>query len=171
MRDSSKRIGIIVVALLPVLALGFFVFHKDTDDLPPVITQQATPTPSMTTATITPPAPTMMGNKTNGGSTGMMSVYKNGTFTATGTYRSPEGTDALDVTVTIQNDIVTAVSLVEKPSNSTSKLWQDAFAAGYQPFVIGKSLADLKLTNVSGASLTPKGFNDAIKQIRTQAAV
>ena len=35
--------------------------------------------------------------------------------------------------------------------------------------VVGKKITDVKLDKVSGSSLTPKGFNDALEQIKTLA--
>ncbi len=161
MSNSLKRTAILVVALLPVLVLGYFAFpHNDTTSpssfagVPSAKTNENTNIPPPTTAVIvsTP-----------------VSVYADGTFVATGSYTSPGGSDALSVTLTLKDDTVVAVSLVVKPSNPVSKEWQDTFASGYKVFVVGKKLSDLRLANVSGSSLTPIGFNDALDQIRIQA--
>ena len=48
-------------------------------------------------------------------------------------------------------------------------MWQQQFASGYESYVVGKSLSTLKLTKVSGSSLTPIGFNAAVADIQTQA--
>jgi len=35
--------------------------------------------------------------------------------------------------------------------------------------VIGKNIADVQLSRVSGSSLTPEGFNNALATIKSQA--
>ncbi|GEM_PF-935077 len=99
------------------------------------------------------------------------SVYKNGTYSATGSYMSPGGYDQISVTLTLANDIITSVSVTPGAGDRTSQRYQDRFIAGYQPYVIGKNIADVNLDIVSGASLTPIGFNDALSQIKAQAKV
>jgi hypothetical protein len=46
---------------------------------------------------------------------------------------------------------------------------QTDFAANYKTQVIGKKIEGLELSKISGSSLTPKGFNDALEKIRSQA--
>ncbi|KXK09170.1 MAG: hypothetical protein UZ21_OP11001000228 [Microgenomates bacterium OLB22] len=47
---------------------------------------------------------------------------------------------------------------------------QGLFAEGYKTQVVGKSIDELKLDVVNGSSLTPKGFEDALQKIKTEAA-
>ena len=148
MEKNAKRNIIVVAALLPVLVIGFFVFHH-TKEPSSAMSAQAT---SFTS------------------NVGMYTNFKDGTYTTTGTYQSPGGPDALDVTLTIANNVVTDTLIVEKPGDPISQRWQDKFASGYKAQVVGRNLADLNRTNVSGSSLTPKGFDDALNQIRSQAA-
>ena len=96
-------------------------------------------------------------------------AYKNGTYTAVGSYMSPGGQDQIGVTLTIKNDIVTDSSLSLMAGDHTSARFEQIFADNYKTYVVGKNIADLKLTKVSRSSLTPKGFNDALAQIRSQA--
>ncbi|MEI6022809.1 MAG: hypothetical protein WCQ32_03135 [bacterium] len=97
------------------------------------------------------------------------STYKNGSYSATGSYMSPGGEDQIAVTLTIANDIVTAASVTPEAGDHTSARYQEKFISGYQGYVVGKNIASIYLTKVSGASLTPKGFNDALNQIKAQA--
>lgn len=113
--------------------------------------------------TDTPPAPT------DGQPVVDASSYKDGAYSSTGNYVSPGGPESIDVTLTVENGIVTAASVESNASLDASKFWQETFISNYQPLVIGKSLSELKLGNVSGSSLTPKGFNDALEDIRQQA--
>lgn len=113
------------------------------------------------TVTITPPVDT----------TKKSSVYKDGNYTATGTYMSPGGLDKIGVTLILKGDIVTSISLNLQPGDSTSEKYMNKFASGYQTYVLGKNIASVNLNVVSGSSLTPIGFNDALSKIKTQARV
>ncbi len=99
-------------------------------------------------------------------------MYKDGTYSAAGTYTSPAGPESIGVTLTVENDIVTDAAIVSNAVSPGSKKWQGEFIGGYKTLVVGKSLEDLAIVSaVSGSSLTPKGFNDAVVQIRAQAEV
>ncbi len=172
MSSLSKRSAIIAVALLPILAIGYFVFFsKDGNFTEPVaqIDSSSTAIPSSQPVPVPASAQVPVATAKDPSAPLAASVYADGTFTATGSYVSPGGADALDVTVTLKDNVITDVSIVEKPGDPASKMWQDKFASGYRAQVVGKKLADLKLTNVSGSSLTRIGFNDALDQIRIQA--
>lgn len=54
-------------------------------------------------------------------------------------------------------------------TDPNSKRFQGEFADGYKAQVIGKPIAEVFLTKVSGSSLTPKGFNDAVEKIKSEA--
>ena len=71
--------------------------------------------------------------------------------------------------MTLQNDIITSVSATPIANDGTSRRYQAKFISGYQQYVLGKNIADVNLTTVSGSSLTPRGFDDALAQIKTQA--
>ncbi|MES2408933.1 MAG: hypothetical protein V4509_01360 [Patescibacteria group bacterium] len=120
------------------------------------------PVKQTTPAVTTPPADTTKKPTT-------VSVYKNGTYSATGSYRSPGGPDTVGVTLTISNDIVTSATVTNGAGDNTSSRYQDRFISGYQQFVVGQNIANIRLTKVSGASLTPIGFNDAVAQIKAKA--
>jgi hypothetical protein len=98
-------------------------------------------------------------------------AYKDGTYSATGKYNSPAGAEELDVTLTLKKDIVVDAKVTEKAVNKISIRMQDQFAAGYKQYVIGKNIKDIQITKVSGSSLTPEGFNDAVAKIKVQAAL
>ncbi|NBS41205.1 hypothetical protein EBS80_00915 [bacterium] len=75
------------------------------------------------------------------------------------------------MTLTVANDVITDATVDATSTNPASKQWQLFFIDNYKPLVVGKKLSDLKLSNVSGSSLTPKGFNDALVDIRAEAKV
>lgn len=97
------------------------------------------------------------------------SSYKDGTYKATGKYTSPDGTEKIDVTVTVAANMVTDTTVTPEPASYTSKRYQGWFLDAFKNMVIGKELSKVKLGNVSGSSLTPIGYNDAITQIQQQA--
>lgn len=95
--------------------------------------------------------------------------YKNGTYTADGEYISPDGAEKIGVTLTLTNDTVTNASVEVKSESPTSKNFQTQFSQNFKVFVIGKDISNLNLSKISGSSLTPKGFNNAVEKIKSQA--
>lgn len=96
-------------------------------------------------------------------------AYKDGEYSAAGTYTSPAGAEEIGVKITLKDNIVTDADVEVKATNPKSKYMQDAFAKGYKEMVIGKNINEIKLEKVSGSSLTPMGFNTALEAIKTQA--
>ena len=96
-------------------------------------------------------------------------TYKNGVYSATGDYFSPGGSEQLDVQVTLKDDVITDSKVVSKASRPNSIKFQGIFIANFKPLVIGKKIEDVHLTKVSGSSLAPQGFNDALAKIEVQA--
>lgn len=96
--------------------------------------------------------------------------YKDGTYSADGTYKSPNGTETVGVQLTLANGTVSAVEITEHPSNPNTRKFQGQFAGGIAAQVVGKSLDEIKVSKVAGSSLTSGGFNQAIEEIKSQAA-
>lgn len=119
----------------------------------------------------------MMGASSSSGTmmdsgTGSMesdSAYVDGTYAATGEYRSPAGEETIDVSLTLENGVVTDATYVGRATNPRSVTMQANFAAGYQALVVGKPIDELDLGVVNGSSLTPKGFMDAVADIKAEA--
>lgn len=108
------------------------------------------------------------------GSTGSAATaggaYKDGSYTAEGTYQTPEGPETITVTLTVASDAVTDVTVTGEPTRRESKQYQGQFIGGIKDAVVGKSLDDVKVDRVAGSSLTSGGFNAAVEEIRTDAA-
>ncbi|WP_028048691.1 FMN-binding protein [Cellulomonas sp. URHD0024] len=98
-----------------------------------------------------------------------VSDYKNGTYTATGAYTSPAGDESIGVSVTLADGVITAVAVTPAATNPMSQKFQSAFASAVSGVVVGKAVADADVDVVSGASLTPEGFNAALAQIASDA--
>jgi uncharacterized protein with FMN-binding domain len=155
--NSNKKlgIGIGVAALVVVGTIAVFGAHKPADTTPIV-------TPSIPSGQATSPqVPTPVKSTS-------ATAYKDGTYTASGTYQSPGGQDQVDVSLTIKNDIVTDANVTASGDN-TSKFYQGMFLANYKPLVVGKDISTLKLSKVSGSSLTSAGFNAAVQKIEVEA--
>jgi uncharacterized protein with FMN-binding domain len=117
-----------------------------------------TPAAGTESTTTTTPTPTVSTTR-----------YKDGTYTADGNYISPGGAEKVVVALTVKNEIVVDSVLTIKAERPISVDKQTVFAAEYKQYVIGKKLDDISVGKVSGASLTPKGFNDAVEKIKVQA--
>lgn len=96
-------------------------------------------------------------------------AYKDGTYEAEGSYQSPGGAESVGVSITLQGDVVTAVTVTPEAKSGNSKQYQTAFASGISGEVVGKKIDDLKVSKVSGSSLTSGGFNQALETIKGEA--
>lgn len=172
-----KRVAVIIAVFIPVAVIGAFVMKQDGDDA--VVTNSVTPavttpaattgtTTSTTTGTTTTPATTTPATTTTTPAA-TASSYMNGTYTAVGQYGTPEGQQSITVTLTVSGDVVTVATVTPAATGEDSGEWQAKFIKGVQAQVVGKKLASLHLTNVSGSSLTPIGFNNAVSDIQNQA--
>lgn len=95
-------------------------------------------------------------------------TYKDGTYSAVGTYGGLPS--HLTVTVNLQQGLISHVEVKTHATDPTSLDYQRNFAAAVPAVVEGKSLKDAKVGKLAGASGCPIGFNDALDQIRKQAA-
>ena len=96
--------------------------------------------------------------------------YKDGTYNADGKYTSPNGQETVGVALTLQDGTVSDVQITEHPSNPNTRKFQGEFKSGIAAQVVGKKLDELKVSKVAGSSLTSGGFNQAVEQIKSQAA-
>ncbi|EKD93088.1 MAG: hypothetical protein ACD_28C00246G0001 [uncultured bacterium] len=74
--------------------------------------------------------------------------------------------------LTVENDVVTGLTVTNQAADPTSKNFQDLFILGINSLVVGKSLDSLTaFSAVNGSSLTPIGFNAALVTVKAQARV
>lgn len=116
----------------------------------------ATPTTSETSAAAT-----------DGGSSA--ASFKDGDYEGSGEYSNPGGQSKVKVDLTLAGGKISDIKVTPEATNGTSKGYQQKFASGISDEVVGKSLAELKVSKVSGSSLTSQGFNQAIDQIKADA--
>lgn len=96
-------------------------------------------------------------------------AYLDGSYQATGSYRSPGGGEEIEVSITLQDSVITQAEVVGFATLPASVRYQNLFISNFQDQVIGKSIDEVQLDVVSGSSLTPIGFNAAIAEIKAQA--
>jgi uncharacterized protein with FMN-binding domain len=157
-KGMTKLIPIIVVVAVLIAGGAYYAMSMSPSAVPP--------TPAPTPAPVTPPVTTTTPPPAT---TASASGFKDGTFTAEGSYKTPEDVEKITVSLTIKDGVVTDSTVTQTAANQKSVLYQDVFSSGYKEFVTGKKLADLKIGVVSGASLTGAGFNEAVAKIATQA--
>lgn len=92
-----------------------------------------------------------------------------GSYTATGGYRSPAGEEEITVALTVADGVVSAVEVTPGATDPTSLSYQTRFASGIAEQVVGKALADVDVDRVSGSSLTSGGFMAALEEIASGA--
>ena len=95
--------------------------------------------------------------------------YADGTYEANGTYSNPGGTSEVSVELTLEANTVTDV-VVTPMASGTSRQFQDQFAGGIADEVVGQEIDALDVGRVAGSSLTSGGFNEALEQIKADAA-
>ena len=97
-------------------------------------------------------------------------AYSDGVYTALGSYLSPGGQESVDVEITLSNDTITAATVTPHAASETSVQYQAEFVNNFKSLVIGKDIDEVQLSRVAGSSLTSTGFNDAVEQIKADAA-
>ncbi|WP_194411129.1 FMN-binding protein [Microbacterium cremeum] len=97
-------------------------------------------------------------------------TYADGTYTADGSYATPESVEKITVTVTLEDDVITSVEVTGDPQKSESEQYQGQFIGGIAEVVEGQHIDDIQVSRVAGSSLTSGGFNDAIETIKAEAA-
>jgi len=149
------RTAVTAVAALAVIAP--LAGCSATDTPPP-----ATPQPTSSDSGMSTPSPSPTTNPSR-------PEYRDGTFTARGVYGGAPS--YMDFTITIEDGIITDVeSGLMADNNDTSRGYQERFAAALPDEVIGKSIDEVEVGILAGSSSCGDGFNDAVAQIREQAA-
>jgi uncharacterized protein with FMN-binding domain len=95
------------------------------------------------------------------------SKYADGTYAANGQYGSLPS--SIGVSVTLVDDVITAVTVTPHATDPTSLDYQTRFAQAVPALVVGRNIDEVNLSKVAGSSGTPVGFNAAIQQIKAEA--
>jgi hypothetical protein len=73
------------------------------------------------------------------------------------------------VSVTLVDDVITAVTVTPRATDPTSLDHQTRFAQAVPALVVGRNIDEVNLSKVAGSSGTPDGFNAAIQRIKAEA--
>ncbi|HLU64185.1 MAG TPA: hypothetical protein VKY66_06630 [Protaetiibacter sp.] len=95
--------------------------------------------------------------------------YADGSYTAEGSYISPAGQESVTVELSLQDDIVTSVTVTPGADDPQARTFQEKFASGIDEHVVGKDIDTLDVTRVAGSSLTSGGFREALAAIKADA--
>jgi len=156
--------GGIILSAGVLLAIVFYA-NQSSQNRQTISENSTTLTPTATaipTSTITPPVSRAATDE---------SALKNGTYTATGSYFTPEGQEQVTVTLTLSDGIITSVNTSTTASERESRQYLQLFAAGISKVVVGKKITEVTpVGRVNGASLTGDGFDKAIQSIIQQAS-
>jgi uncharacterized protein with FMN-binding domain len=152
------RVGAAVAGVAGMLALAGCAGTSDVADA-----ATTAPTTAPTTAASSTPS-------ASSDAAASSSAYKDGTYTAEGSYSTPESVESVTVTVTLADDVITAVEVTGDPQKAESKEYQSKFIGGISDAVVGKSIDEISVSRVAGSSLTSGGFNQAIDEIKSEAA-
>ena len=159
-QNKTKIIGLIVIVLLSTAATTGVVLVKNgrnSDALSSTSTQSSTTASTYGATQATSSTP---------------SSYKDGTYTAQGSFDTPNGTEQIGVTIKLSGNNITSVSVDDSSIYSgTSFAYTERFINGLNSVVVGKNIDTVSVGRISGASLTPIGFNAALDTIKSQAKV
>lgn len=97
-------------------------------------------------------------------------TYADGEYTAEGDYTTPGGQESVTVTVTLADNVVTALEVEGSGGSPNTQRYQGEFIDNIEGEVVGKNIDDLAVSKVAGSSLTSEGFNSAIETIKSDAA-
>lgn len=96
--------------------------------------------------------------------------YKDGAYSASVNYFTPDGQEPLTVKVTLAGNTITDSSVSTTPISREGQQYFDRFDSYYKSQVIGQKVSDVSLNRVAGASLTTDAFNQALQKIMQNAA-
>lgn len=94
-------------------------------------------------------------------------VYEDGEYSARGWYGSLPSHH--DVTLTIEDDTVSDVSITTPAEDETSLGYQQRFAEALPGAIIGRPLDEISFDRLAGSSGCSEGFMNALNQIRDDA--
>jgi len=102
--------------------------------------------------------------------TSSSSSFKDGTYSANGTFATPGGDQMIGVTLKIQNSKIASVSIQDKTTDERSAEYAKIFSDSISQVVVGQPISKAYLNGqVNGASLTSGGFNNALDTIIIQS--
>lgn len=158
---ASARAGIAAASVLGVITLAGCASAADAEESASTQTDAATPAAT---------ASASAGEQSGSAGGTIDGAYADGTYTADGSYATPESVETITVTVTLEDDVITDVEVTGNPTKRESEQYQSKFIGGISAEVVGKNIDEISVSRVAGSSLTSGGFNEAIQAIKAEAA-
>lgn len=159
--EKHSRAKLIATAVAVLVIAGVVVLADH-------LKSQTTALSAQTNSSSTAAAPTTTTTPASNPAT-TTSGYKDGTYSASSDYSVPHSDESIEVSLTLKNGVVADASIKNSENDGTSAEFQQAFAADYKSYVVGKPIKSLRLSVIAGASDTTQGFNDAVSRIASQA--
>jgi hypothetical protein len=168
----TKEQKFLLLVVILVAGVGATLFVQNQKELkfsqnkkPNVIvseTQKVTEIPaagSVVTAAATPTTPSVKQNQTKTHKTAV-------------TYEVPEGhSETLYVTVSLTGGEIADISFTENPSNKDSAKYYNGFQKAFsKTSFVGKSVDEISLSRLGGASLTTEAFMNALATIKKESS-
>jgi Tfp pilus assembly protein PilV len=164
-KGNSSKVGLAIIGLIVIAFIGIVAYQSTQNQTQNQTQSTAQSTPAVTSGNAAGTSEEAQPSSAEA----QASPYKDGTYTAVGNYTSPGGQEELGVTLTLASGVVVDSQVEVKATRPISKERQEDFAENYQSQVVGKSIDEISLGKISGSSLSPKGFNDAVEKVKTQA--
>lgn len=94
-------------------------------------------------------------------------VVADGVYNTQETYRYHAGTETVNISVTVKDDIITAASVVGNHPNMMSKRYIDGLNGALPDLVVGKRIDEIVIPhNVAGSSLTTAVFRQYVESLQ-----
>ncbi len=169
----SKKATIATVSGLSLVILAaaaayFLVFAKNgSSNTASNSTSQSAVASTSTSATTTC---SINNTSTSTNTTATVTMYKDGTYSNSQTYRVPEGeSNSIDVKITLSGDVIKDLTVDSNYDSRESERYVSGFESSIKSKVVGKKISDVNLSIVGGASLTTDAFTEAISEIQAEA--
>jgi hypothetical protein len=181
MNKSQAQQGSIIpkiiasIAVCGALAVGaYFVLIRKPDAGTSVSTASQTATPALPANNQSIDNQTAQAAADTGAaastSTQSTTVYKNGTYKYSQDYAVPKGgQNTLNSDITIENDVVTAISTNSTYDERDSVPYINGFKSNISGAIVGKKLAEISVSRIGGASLTTRAFSSVLSQLQNEA--
>lgn len=98
------------------------------------------------------------------------STYSDGQYSSDINYSVPGSQNTISVTLTINSDTITDITVNDSYSDRESDRYITGFESSIESKVVGKKISNISLSRVGGASLTTNAFNRALNNIKNQAS-
>lgn len=158
---------IAIIAVIAILGVGGYVLQSNDTVSTETSTSEVVARPEETTPT--EPTPTTETPQSPSELATVPEVTNATVYKARGEYLTPARTNhIIDVTLTLEDGIVTDADVVYDEGAGFSNPHQERFDGAYKAQVVGKRLDQINLSRVGGASVTSRSFNEVIADIEAQ---